>query len=286
MGKRLKTMVMKRVGLCDLVVGAATVQGPAIGGGLGEYLSPVLAEGEEMPDLASPITLYSRKLVSYRDAMVKADEEQQAALSRLDEVRKDLAVPEGRLRGDILSLRATCQGLWDDDKVSSLSLDFNVAQEPKPLVRQAEIIRDRLRDPEVELVSVRWVKGPQDGKEWADELDREIEEMRPLLARYIERRKQLDTAQVRKDQAMEEFDVQFIRITRLLEATFRVAGETELADRIRPTVRQLGRDGGQREEPAAAEQPEGASDADAETESVTPEPESGTSGEQSATSAA
>ncbi len=52
---------------------------------------------------------------------------------------------------------------------------------------------------------------------------------------------------MRKDQALEKFDRQFIPIARVLEATFRVAGETELADRIGPTVRQLGRDGGEGE---------------------------------------
>ncbi len=88
-----------------------------------------------------------------------------------------------------------------------------------------------------------------------------------MVRRLVEQRKLVDTAKVRKDQALEELDRQFIPIARVLEATFRVAGETELADRIRPIVRQLGRDDGQEkenDEPEAEKpevQPESESDA-------------------------
>ena len=89
-------------------------------------------------------------------------------------------------------------------------------------------------------------------------MDAEIAELRLFVQRLVEQRKRVDTAKVRKDQTLEEFDRQFIPVARVLEATFRVAGETELADRIRPTVRQLGRDDGQEPEdnPPEAETPE------------------------------
>ena len=75
---------------------------------------------------------------------------------------------------------------------------------------------------------------------------------------------------VRKDQARKEFDANYIPIVRLLEATFRVAGETELADRIRPTVRQLTRNDDKEKQAKSEEVP--SSEAAA---SDSPEPESG-----------
>ena len=75
----------------------------------------------------------------------------------------------------------------------------------------------------------------------AREFHPEIEELRASVERLVEQRKRVDTAKVRRDDALKEFDRNYIPIVRVLEATFRVAGETDLADRIRPTVRQLTR---------------------------------------------
>ncbi len=75
MGQKLRKMVMKRAALCDLVVGAARVQGPGVGVRLGEYFSPALHEGEVLPDPGLTIELYGRKLQGFCDRMVATDAE-------------------------------------------------------------------------------------------------------------------------------------------------------------------------------------------------------------------
>ncbi len=269
MGKKLKKMVMKRKGLCDFVVSAAMVQGPEIGGSLGEFLSPVLGEGETLPDLELPITLLGRKLSLYGDAMVEADQGYFAAVAELAEVQKSAEAPSSQLKGKVLSLRSTCQGLFGEPSVQALALDFNVVpdRDAAGMLRQGEIIRDRLRSVSREFVSERWVNSPLDREAAAQEFEPEIAELRQAVALIVEHRKKVDTAKVRKDQTLEAFDRQFIRITRVLEAYFRVVGEVELADRIRPTVRQLGRDSGEEEKASSredSESPEIAADAPSE----------------------
>ena len=241
MGERLRTMVMKRKALCDLVVGATRIQGPEIGGSLGEYLAPVLGEEETLPDLVAPIELYGRKLRSYGDAMVATDEKYLAEIARLDEVEAEAQQPMRRIKDKILSLRYTCLGLIGEESLRPLGLDFNLAQDVRGVLRQAEIIRERVAGSESELVSRRWLEGKLEREASARELDPEIEELRVVVERLVEQGKRVDTAKVRKDKALKEFDRHYIPIVRVLEATFRVAGETELADRIRPTVRQLTR---------------------------------------------
>ena len=139
MGLKLRKMVMKRKGLCDLVVGATKVQGPEIGGALGEYLSPVLAEGETLPDLAKPLELYGRKLEGFRDAMVEADADYLKQPAAFADLRLESQAPTGKLKGSILSLRSTCEGLLGKESLRSLGLDFNLAQDPPGVVRQGEI---------------------------------------------------------------------------------------------------------------------------------------------------
>ncbi len=248
MAQKLRRMVMKRAALCDKVAGAARIQGPGVGVRVGEILSPILRDGEVLPDPGLTIQLYGRKLQGFRDTMVATDSEHLKQRAVLADLFREGEAPTGKLKGSILSLRSTCEGLLGKDSLRSLGLDFNLAQEPQGVLRQGEIIRERLLSSESELNPARWVRSPLARQELADELDGEVDELRLFVQRLVEQRKLVDTAKVRKDQAIEEFDRQFIPIARLLESTFRVAGETELADRIRPTVRQLGRDDGQEQE--------------------------------------
>ncbi len=253
MGQKLRKMVMKRKALCDLVVGATRIQGPGVGTSLGEYFSPVLADGETLPDLTATIELYGRKLESYGDAMVAADEQYLAELARFDEVEAEGREPTRKLKGKILSLRSTCEGLFGEETLGPLALDFNLAQDVRGVLRQGEIIRRRVAGSERELTSDRWIEGSLDRETSAQQLDPEIEELRVVVKRLVEQRKQVDIAKVRKDETLEEFDRHYIPIVRVLEATFRVAGKPKLADRIRPTVRQLTRndDQDQKTEPPA-----------------------------------
>jgi hypothetical protein len=241
-------MVMKRLALCDLVVGAARVQGPGIAARLGAFLSPALREGETPPDLAAVIELYARRLEGFCDAMVAADGDYLTQRALLADLTLESEVPTGKVKSSILSLRATCEGLLGSNVLRSLGLDFNLAREPQGLLRQGEIIRDRLLISDSELMPGRWVSNPLDREAVASQLGQDLDGLRLMVKRLVEQRKAVDTAKVRKDQTQAEFDRQFIPLARVLEATFRVAGETELADRIRPTVRQLGRDGGEDEE--------------------------------------
>lgn len=253
MGQKLRTMVMKRAGLCDLVAGAATVQGPGIGGALGDFLAPALQEGETPPDMGFAIELFGRRLRSFGDAMIEADAEHLVEIAALADLRTESEQPTAQLKGEILSLRSTCLGLLGDESLGPLALDFNLAQNPRGVLRQAEIIQERLLTSEEELIPERWVEGPLAREEMARVFDQGIRDLRRIVGQLVEQGKEVDTAKVRKDQAIEEFDRQFIPIARFLEAAFRAAGERELADRIRPTVRQLGRDDGRREEDEPAE---------------------------------
>ncbi len=250
MAQKLRKMVMKRAALCDRVTGAARVQGPEIGAGLGEFLSPGLGEGEVMPDQGATIQLYGRKLEGFRDAMVEADAAYLKQRAAFADLQLESQAPTGKLKGSILSLRSTCKGLLGKESLRALGLDFKIASDPPGVLRQGEIIRERLMSSQGELTPERWVKGALAREELASELGQDIDQQQAMVDRLVEQRKVVDTAKVRKDQALQEFDRQFIPIARVLEATFRVAGETELADRIRPTVRQLGRDDGQGEEQA------------------------------------
>jgi len=271
MARQLRRMVTTRAALCDLVAGAAQVQGPEIGEKLGKVLSPTLAEGEEPPELGLPIELFSRRLRSFCDAMVDADAKYLAERAALADLRLEAEAPTRKLMDSILSLRSTCEGLLGKESLRPLGLDFKLAREPRGVLRQGEIIRQQLLSSDNELVPDRWVQGLKTRQELATEFDEEIDALTRTVKGLVEQSKVVDTAKVRKDQTREEFDRQFVPIARFFEATFRVAGETELADRIRPTVRQLGRDDGKETEEEAAEEAEAEAPPASEPPAVTAE---------------
>ena len=152
-----------------------------------------------------------------------------------------------------------------------MGLDFNLAQDVRGVLRQAEIIRERVASSESELVPKRWMEAKLSREASARELDPEIGELRVMVERLVEQRKRVDTAKVRKDDALKEFDRNYIPIVRVLEATFRVAGETDLADRIRPTVRQLTRNDTEEQEAKPEAEPSAASSEAPASESAQPE---------------
>ncbi len=242
MGQKLRKMVMYRKGLCDFVVGATKVQGPETGQALAEYFSPMLGQEESSPDLELVLALAGRKLDHFGGVMVDTDQEYLAALALLGEGQDQSKDLGSQLKAKILSLRSTFRGLFGEESVRSVGLDFNVAQDVEGILRQSEIIQDRIRSSTFDLTSKEWLDVVLDRNALADALEPGISALRDALDLVVARRKQLDSAKVRKDQALKEFDRQFMLIARYLEASFRMVGETELADRIRPRVRQLGRD--------------------------------------------
>ncbi len=165
-----------------------------------------------------------------------------ALLDQMAQLRTVESEQGASLRSLILKLRSACKGLVGESSLAPLALDFKVDQSAAGILRQGEIIRDRfLQVDESEMVPVSWAPAPLDPQALAAELDRHIQPLAETLRTIIDVRKQIDTAVVAKNESIETFDKEFVPSVQVLEATFRVAGHVELADRIRPTVRQLSR---------------------------------------------
>lgn len=240
--KKLSRTVTKKKGLYDIVQGAARVQGPMIVKSLTEKLAPAFREDQSPPDLGSTIEVHTSWLSHVCNDMVQADEAHMALLDQMAQLRTAESAQSAGLRSLILRIRSAYKGLVGESSLAPLALDFKVDQSAAGILRQSEIIRDRLLQAEVgDLVSVSWAPGPLDPQLLAAELDRHIQPLAETLRTIIDVRKQTDTAVVAKHQSIKTFDKEFVPAVQVLEATFRVAGHVELADRIRPTVRQLSR---------------------------------------------
>jgi hypothetical protein len=279
MKQKLSQEVMRRKNLCEIVLGAVRIQGRRIADSLGEILTPLLQPEEQQPDFGLMFDLYGRSLELHCRHMEDADEAHRQQTTAFDEIRNRRDELSDRLKERYLSLRATCTGVLGEKSLAPLGLDINMAQEPKAVLAQTRIVRDRLRRPGVALVPERWITGsPLDPESLAQEFDDDVEALTGTLREVVDQGKSVDILLVAKQKSIEDFQGAFIPIAQALEASFRVAGEVELADRIRPTIRRLTR-------PSEDEQPPASEDtAPPSQESSEESPPSEGSPEDSATS--
>jgi hypothetical protein len=252
-------MVQKRKNLCALVVGAVEVQGEAVAASQVESIRQALPDGESPPDFYRPLRLYADRLVGKCDLMAGADSKHHEAAADSAKLLQASEEAMAVVKANILGLRGFCIGIVGEDSLRELALDYNVAQDPKRVLTQGQMVYDRFYKPDLELLPIRLIKEPVDPKVLVEDLGKSNTILDLAVKAHVKQRKVVDTAYVLKKQTMKEFNVEFGPTAQYFEATFRVAGHTELADRIRPTVRQLqreedGEDAG--EEPTATPPPE------------------------------
>jgi hypothetical protein len=243
MKQKLSVEVLRRKSQCEIVLGAVRIQRQRITASIGEVLDPVLQPEETLPDFDLVIELYGRTLELHGSRMVEADEAHRRQLTRDAELRGRRGELKDHLKATFLTLRATCLGVFGESSLAVLGLDVNLAQNAKGVLEQARIVRDRLRNPDLELVPARFLTGTIEPEDLARELDDGVETLARTLREIVDHRKTAEMTLVAKHEAIEAFDAVFLRFAQGLESTFRIAGEVELADRIRPTVRRLTRPG-------------------------------------------
>ncbi len=275
MKQKLSQEVMRRKSLGEIVLGAVRIQRPRIVEALAEVLNPLLQPEEVLPDFGLTLELYGRNLELHSRRMEDADEAHRQELTRFDRIRALRDELTDRLKERFLSLRSTCTGVLGESSLAPLGLDFNLAQEAKGVLAQSRIVRDRLRQSDIELVPERWFTGSLDPESMAQEFDDDVEALSTTLRELIDQQKKVDVALVAKSQAIDDHDKTFIPIARSLEAMFRVAGETELAERIRPTVRRLTRPNEGEAPPPAEESSEESAEESAEPSAEASAPPSG-----------
>ena len=118
----------------------------------------------------------------------------------------------------------------------------------KPLEEQVDQTVKLLREPAVELPTVKLLGVDITPGQVADGLDAGLQGFRANRTDYGRARKAVGESQVLLDQVIAEFKGSFPWIAQALEAFARLAGERELADRIRTSIRRVTRRQGETEE--------------------------------------
>lgn len=109
------------------------------------------------------------------------------------------------------------------------------------LLRQVDLAADALSAAELELPGDRLEAFRFDPGATAQKLRSKAERYRQLLAELRRVKREVEVTQKEKDRTVEVHRNTFFPIARTLEALYRLAGEEELAEKVRPSVAQRGR---------------------------------------------
>ncbi len=229
-----------RLKACRFVLAALFQQGQEISRLLVELFLPHRQEGDLEPDFFSTVVAIGRKLKDAIDQVVSADNRLFAANAALDKERQVRGDKAFRLSRLISGLRGACNSLFVDLPVQQLGFDARTAQDPVPLLMQADRVVESLESGQVEAEPL-FPGDDFDPKKYATEVRETAEAVRTCLDQVADLRRDAEQALLDKRAVTREYDDLFLHGARTFESYCRMAGKTELADRVRPSVSRPGR---------------------------------------------
>ena len=229
-------------------------------------------EGETAFSYQQVFDDFDRELETIHTVLVTAEDER---------VRKRIQVSRSARLGEQLTealydrqvaVRRTLAGIYGPDRGFEVAaVEGKTPRTLKGIADQVDVTVRLLRQPEVELPTLEVDGVVVDLGTMAGRLETELADLQDLGVRLERARKAAGESVVVRKQAIEEFDGVFPWVARALESLFRLVGETDLAERIRTSVRRVTRRQADEPEKAdgAAGEDSGESASDAESSGAT-----------------
>ncbi len=201
-----------------------------------------LIEGEVLPDLATLFRILQRVLAASLGKLVAAGDQ------HLREIDNDIKLRQRRdelltiLGAKVRNFRKMLDSLFGAGSALEMAgLDGRTEQEPMALLSQVERILDRFGDPEVEVADPGFRTFQMDALEVSADFEAEYEELKGLVQELNRENRRSDATVIAKQKAMDRYDEKFRWIAGCLESLYHLAGQHELAERVKPSTRRSGR---------------------------------------------
>lgn len=227
-------MVADRLKLRKVVVGAVSANASKVSNGLGTRLSPLLREGETLPDLVLFQDLLVRLVLQQEEELITKDDANLLELVDVDpRERRDALAAE--LYAEVGSLRdAAIARFGAEGGRKVLGLTGDTARDPELLLRQANQAIRRIRSGAVPQPEERAEGVTVDLQSWPDRVEAKVAALRQVL-QEIENERWLGINTVsEKSGALAGFDSTLGSVSLLFRGMFELTGLEAPAERFFP----------------------------------------------------
>lgn len=227
---------------------------------LDEWADPLLGEaedGREKPDFRATLLVLRDGLSDSRGKLNAAEQANIDLIRQVVELREERQELTEGLYEDFSSLRRTVEELYrgkgkdNPNAFVVAGIQGPTSQGPTRLLRQIELATVHLSQPGFVLPASRFGGAPLDPRDLVASLQPRSERLRKVQVEIRRLGSELNASRKEKNRAIERHKNTFSWVSQGAAALFRLAGESELADRIRPAARRARRRGSSPEADAA-----------------------------------
>lgn len=230
--------VVDRQKSAQAVIAAGETNASLIADELKELLSPYLRKTEKLPDIDLLIDLVARYLAGSTDALTAADEKNISELADDDQARDARDEAVAALYAALGDLREWVIALFGSASLRVLGFSGPTPQEPAALARFAGEVASALSSgklPKTKRPGIKW-----DPAEAVAELNVAREALQKHLTTVAREAREAQVTLSAKNAAIADYDERFARTANFYAGLFRLAGQSDLADRVRPSPRRAG----------------------------------------------
>lgn len=221
----------------DSVIAVAEANAERIADGLAALLQPHLENGEALPAAGLLVALLARALEAGKTAMVAKDSRHEAELADDPEIRAARDAAQAALYTGIVDLREMLVGVYGNAAAAKI-IAGPTPEDPVVLERFAAEIAERLQS--VKLPAPR-VKGAEIA---AAEIAAALTEQRAALQKQLKAvQREIREAQASlagKNAAVTTSDHTFAGVATTLTGLLLLAGQPDLAAKVKPSTRRPG----------------------------------------------
>lgn len=242
--ERQSNLIQRLLDSSEAVEDSVKVHGPIVASLLEERFEPRVPEAEDgdKPHVLAFLFTLRDDLGASREAVAEIEARNIRLLRRVTGLSNERATLLESLQNDYTWLRGHLEKLLGEGQAEVVGgIQRPTATSSKKLLRQVRLAIEALSEPGVELVEKRFGAGRTDPAVVVEQLERRSARFREVLNRLDELHREVQVTQKDKNRTVEEHKRTFFSIARALEGFYRLAGEDELADRIRPSRVRCGR---------------------------------------------